>query len=97
MNFTEKDSTQIERLMVLLEKIVEYLKNDGCDKSSYFYIEKAINILKNRDIMGMKKVYGHVMSDLRMMVDRGQYGDGLDDVSNEIVNILNSNGIFRGT
>jgi len=95
MNFTEKDSIEIERLMAPLEKIVEYLKNDGCDKSSYFYIEKAINILKNRDIRGMKKVYGHIMSDLRMMVDRGQYGDGIDDFSNEIVNILNSNEIFK--
>lgn len=94
MSFSEKDFVDIQRLIFLLENTIGYLKDDGSARGSYAALEKAINILKNKDFNGMRKVGSHIMSDFRMMVDRGQYGDNIDEITNEVIHILRSNDLF---
>lgn len=94
MSFSEQDLVDIERLIFLLENTIVYLKGEGCVRESYGALEKSINILKNKDFNGMRKVGSYIMSDFRMMTDRGQYGENIDDLTNEVIHILRSNELF---
>jgi len=90
----ERDMVDVGRLILLLKAIISYLKNDGSGEGSYAYLRKAINILENKSINGMANINMYVMSDLRMMFDRGQYGDDIDIITNEVTSIIKKNPLF---
>ena len=90
----EKDFSDVEHLVILLEKVVAYFKKESCPESYFRYIKKSLNILKNKDIKAMFKIKNNVLSDFRMMYDRGQYGGDIDFVMDEIYKIVNNNPLF---
>jgi len=92
---TDKDMSDIERLITLLKQVVNYLINDGSEEVFYSSIEKSLNILINKEKSGFHNVSSYIMSDFRMMGDRGQYGGGIDAITNEICRILKSNALFN--
>ncbi|MCA6220361.1 hypothetical protein [Photorhabdus antumapuensis] len=92
---TNKDMVEVARLIFLLEQIVTYLKESGNGESSYAYLIKSINILESRASNGMKNLYKYIMSDFRMMGDRGQYGKDIDPITDEIYTIISNNPLFN--
>ena len=90
----EKDFSDVEHLVILLEKVVDYFKKENCSESYFRYIKKSLNILKNKDIKAMCKIKNNVLSDFRMMYDRGQYGGDINIVMDEIYKIVNNNPLF---
>ncbi|WP_434524328.1 hypothetical protein [Photorhabdus asymbiotica] len=90
-----KDMVEVARLIFLLEQVVTYLKESGNGESSYAYLIKSINILESRTSNGMKNLYKYIMSDFRMMRDRGQYGEDIDPTTDEIYTIISNNPLFN--
>ncbi|NDK99729.1 hypothetical protein [Photorhabdus bodei] len=89
-----KDMIEIARLISLLKQVVTYLKESGNGESSYAYLIKSINILENKASNGMKNLYKYIMNDFRMMGDRGQYGEDIDPITDEIYAIISNNPLF---
>ncbi|MFJ5334942.1 hypothetical protein GMW71_17625 [Pectobacterium brasiliense] len=85
---TDNDMDDMNKLIILLEQVILYLKNDGSSESAYSCLRKAVNILESRDVNGMCNVSKNIMSDFRMMADRGQYGGAIDLITDEICSIL---------
>ncbi|WP_350307560.1 hypothetical protein [Photorhabdus viridis] len=90
-----KDMIEIARLIFLLEQVVTYLKKSGNGESSYAYLIKSINILESKASNGMKNLYKYIMNDFRMMGDRGQYGEDIDPITDEIFTIISNNPLFN--
>lgn len=69
--------------------------NDGSEEGFYSCIKKFLNFSKNREKSGFHNVNDYIVSDFRMMGDRGQYWEEIDTVTNEICRILKSNILFN--
>ncbi|RYC44265.1 hypothetical protein CTN06_00085 [Pectobacterium zantedeschiae] len=78
----------MNKLIILLDQVIIYLKNDGCSESAYSCLRKAVNILENRDVNRMCNISKNIMSDFRMMADRGQYGGNIDLITDKVCAIL---------
>ncbi|MFJ5507688.1 hypothetical protein [Pectobacterium jejuense] len=92
---TDNDIDDVKKLIILLEQVIIYLKNDGSSESAYSCLKKAVHILKNRDVNGMCNINKNIMSDFRMMVDRGQYGGDIDLITDKICSIVKNNPLFN--
>ncbi|WJY13394.1 hypothetical protein PCO82_12445 [Pectobacteriaceae bacterium CE90] len=92
---TENDMQDISRLIVLLKKVIEYVvENEGSDSLCKGLL-KSLRILEGNQRNGFQNLYNHIMSDFRMMVDRGLYGDQrIDEITNEVCKIIKSNSLF---
>lgn len=91
---SEKDIVDIERLITLLNDVIDYLINDGSKETCYTDLTKSLRILKNRETTGLSNVSKYIMSDFRMMIDRGQYGGEIDVITDEICQIIKLNPMF---
>ncbi|KFW99870.1 hypothetical protein [Pectobacterium carotovorum] len=92
---TDNDIDDVKKLIILLEQVIIYLKNDGSSESAYSCLKKAVHILENRDVNGMCNINKNIMSDFRMMVDRGQYGGDIDLITDKICSIVKNNPLFN--
>lgn len=96
MVFTERDKRDIAMLITLLNEVIDYLKKDGCGEGAYALLKKSINTLENKEVNGFLNLRKHISSDFRMMADRGQYGEDIDPITDEIYRIIKSNALFNG-
>ncbi|OOC15405.1 hypothetical protein BM451_01320 [Dickeya dadantii] len=92
---TENDMQDISKLMELLNKVIAYVvENEGNDLRCKGIL-KSLRILEGNQRNGFPNLYNHIMSDFRMMVDRGLYGDQhIDEITNEVCKIIDSNSLF---
>lgn len=94
---SDKDVVDIERLITLLNDVIDYLINDGSKETYYIDLAKSLRILKNREATGLHNVSKYIMSDFRMMIDRGHYGGDIDVITDEICQIIKLNPLFSRT
>ncbi|MBA0207164.1 hypothetical protein [Pectobacterium aroidearum] len=92
---TENDMQDISRLIELLNKVIEYVvENEGSGVLCKGTL-KSLRILEGNQRNGFSNLYNYIMSDFRMMVDRGLYGEQhIDEITNEVCKIIKSNALF---
>lgn len=92
---TENDMQDISRLIELLKKVIEYVVEKEGSDSLCKDILKSLRILEGKQRNGFPNLYNYIMSDFRMMDDRGYYGEQrIDEITNEVCKIIDSNSLL---
>lgn len=96
MAFSDAEQELISQLSDMVDELLMVLCQLGEDTNTcYRSLKRVRNILKSKDVGGMKNVKKHLMMDFRMIEDRQLEGDALDSVMERIYRHVNSNEMFK--